>query len=438
VRSILHGTATVCVALLLAGTACSSTGSGSPPARTITIGVDLPLTGDEGRAGSTTLNGIRFFVLRHPTLDGFNIAIDARDDAGGASRDTARGLQNVQAFIADPRILAMIGPLDSITARAEIPVANREHLAMVSPATSSRCLTKEPHLPAGLNPTHTPVSCKSAGLPSPDELRPTKANNFFRLSTTDELQGPAAADYASNRLHLQRIALVSDTEAYGQTLAKSFSARFIRLGGSVVAQTELDPSKPVDLTAFLQQAKANGAQGLYFGGTSSNSSCVVRSQMGNVFGNGDSTPFLGGDGIALDPVCVRDAGANATGTYATVPALDAAHIDSAKPVIKDFKSEYGRPRDYGTFTLAAYDAAGLVYDALDRAIKAAGGNIPARDSIVSELAWTSRFHGATGTFGFDAAGDTTLRLVSIFKPSSRPQAAWIWVATVDYSAALPY
>jgi hypothetical protein len=44
-----------------------------------------------------------------------------------------------------------------------------------------------------------------------------------------------------------------------------------------------------------------------------------------------------------------------------------------------------------------------------------------------------------GTFGFDAAGDTTLRVISIFKPAaSRPMTDWTWVDTVDYSTTLPY
>ena len=65
--------------------------------------------------------------------------------------------------------------------------------------------------------------------------------------------------------------------------------------------------------------------------------------------------------------------------------------------------------------------------------------MPARDSIVAELAATTAFTGATGTFGFDAAGDTTLRLLSIFTPAgASPRAGWTWVETVDYSATLPY
>jgi branched-chain amino acid transport system substrate-binding protein len=397
------------------------------------------LTGAEGSAGMATLNGVRFFVQRHPVLDGFTISVDARDDPAGASQASSQGLKNLASLVAQPRVLAIIGPFDSNVARAQIPVANRAHLALVSPGTSSRCLTKEPFLPALLNPARTPITCKAAGLPSPAELRPTGVNNFFRLSTTDELQGPAAADYATKQLHLQRVAVLTDGEAYGQGLADGFSARFIHLGGTVVAHTDLDPSKTIDAAAFLKAAKNDRAQGVYYGGTSSNHACVLRSQMTTVFGADAAAPLLGGDGIALDPTCVGDAGASAAGIYATVPAADPEHVDSASPIIAAFRTQYGRPQDFGPGTVAAYDATGVVYDALDRAIKATAGNLPARDSVVAELAATRAYSGTTGVFGFDPEGDTTLRLVSIFRPAgSDPDARWTWLATIDYSATLPY
>ena len=438
-KSPLGGLSAAGVAFLLAAAACSTGGTAAIAARTITIGVDLPLTGAAQRAGLSTLNGVRFFVQRHRTLDGFTIAIDARDDAGGTSRDPSRGAANLQAFIANPQVVAMIGPLDSSIARAQIPVANRAHLAMVSPTTSSRCLTKEPFLPAALNPSRTPIACKAAGLPSPGDLRPTKVNNYFRLSTTDDLQGAAAADFASKGLHLHRVALISDNEAYGQGLADSFAARFTHLGGTVVASQEVDLKKALDVTRFLEEAKQSGAQGLYYGGTSATGGCVVRAQMAGVFAAGEATPFFGGDGIALDPSCVLDAGGNAAGIYATVPTFDADEIASARPVIKAFKTEFGRTRDFGPFTMAAYDATGALYDALDRAIKGEAGNRPFRDEVVTALASPAKFQGVTGTFGFDPDGDTTQRMVSIYKPiASSPQKGWTWVQTVDYSATLPY
>jgi branched-chain amino acid transport system substrate-binding protein len=427
------------MALLLCAAACSGGGNTPTAPKTITIGVDLPLTGPSQRAGQSTLNGVRFFVQRHQVLDGFNITIDARDDAAATSRDPSRGAANLQAFIANPQVLAVIGPFDSNIARAQIPVANRAHLAIVSPTTSSRCLTKEPFLPLALNPLRTAIACKAAGLPSPADLRPSGVNNYFRLSTTDDLQGPAAADYAAGKLHLLKVAVVSDREAYGQALADGFTSRFNKLGGTVVDHQDLDPSNTAAVAAFLKQARQDGAQGVYFGGTSANAGCAVRNQMSTAFPPGEATPFFGGDGIALDPTCVRAAGANVTGIYATVPAVDAERLDTAKPVIAAFKTEFGRPRDFGPYTLAAYDATAVVYDALDRAIKAAGGSVPIRGDIITQLASTKGFAGATGTFGFDAAGDTTLRVVSIFKPAaSRPMTSWTWVDTIDYSNTLPY
>ncbi len=435
---LLRAVSVLSIALMV-GTlaACSGGDTGAASTKIIAIGADLPLTGGEGPAGLSTLNGVRFFVHSHPTLDGFTIAVDARDDPFSATRDTARGVINVQALIAQPQVLAVIGPLDANVARAQIPIANRAHLALVSPGTSSRCLTKVPFLPAALNPARTEISCKMAGLPSPSELRPTGVNNFFRLSTTDDLQGPAAAEYASKQLHLQRVAVLTDGEAYGQALADSFTATFIRLGGLVTGHRDLDLTQALDTTAFLRGAKNDGAQGVYFGGTSSNHACTLLTQMAGLLG--PDAPLLGGDGIALDPSCIADAGASATSIYATVPAADPERIAGALPVIKAFKAEYGRPEDYGPTTVAAYDATAIVYDALDRAIRAAGGKMPARDSVVAELAATTDFSGATGKLGFDPQGDTTQRIVSIFRPAgSDPDALWTWVATQDYSAALPY
>jgi len=333
----------------------------------------------------------------------------------------------------------MVGPFDSSVARLEIPVANQAGLAMISPTGGNRCLTKEPFLPAGLNPARTPVSCAAAGLPPPAALRPAGSNNYFRLSTTDDLQGPAAADFGYGTLHLLRVAVISDHEAYGQSLAASFTARFTRLGGSVVSHVDLDTSANVDLTVFMRKAKADGAQGIYFGGSAANKGCLLRAQMATVFGAGAAAPLLGGDGIAEDPACIRDAGTNATGIYATVPAADADHVDSALPVIAAFKAAYRKPADYGAYTIAAYDAAGVLYDAMDRAIKSNAGKLPARDQVITDLAGTTAFQGATGKFGFDAAGDTTLRVVSVFEPAgSDPAQPWTWTHTIDYSAALPY
>jgi len=430
--------AVACAGALSLVTLTACTG-GAPAAPTIKIGVDLPLSGGEGQAGTPTLNGIRFFVHQHPVLDGFNIVLSEHDDAVKGVHDPRTGARNFSTLIADPLVLGVIGPFDSSVARAAIPVAGAAHLAVISPSANNRCLTKEPFLPAALNPARVEISCSAAGFPGPADLRSTAANTFFRLATTDDLQGAAAADFGYTSLHLLRVAVLSDHETYGQALADAFRARFTRLGGLVVVHQDFTPSAGVDLSAFMRQAKADGAQAVYYGGATANHGCAIRAQMASVFGTGEAAPYLGGDGIALDPSCVRDAGSNSAGIYATVPAIDPDQVATSTSVISAFKAEYKNTWNYGPYTILAYDATGVLYDALDRAIKAAGGKLPTRSAVVAQLAATGAFQGVTGKFGFDADGDSTRRVVSIFESAGSDAAApWRWKGEIDYSTKLPY
>ena len=434
-RPLLRSIAWIGALSLLPLAACSSGDSG--PKAGIKIGVDMPLSGTEGRAGTPTLNGVRFFVHQHPTLDGFNVAVSALDDSVKGIHDAKLGAKNIAAFVSDPLVMGVIGPFDSNVARAAIPPANQAHLAMISPSASDQCLTKPAFVPAGLSPTHQAVDCNEVGLPLPPDLRPAKVNNFFRLATPNDLQGAAAADYGYKNLHLLRVAVLSDNEAYGQALASGFRTRFNKLGGLVVLYQDFVPAASLDLTSFFKKAKKDGAQAVYFGGVTANRGCSLRTQMTAVFGA--AAPYLGGDGIAEDPACVRDAGSSATGIYGTVPAIDPEQSPDAKAAIAAFKVAYPRPTDYGPYTMLAYDATAVLYDAIDRAIKGAGGKLPTRADVVTRLAATTAFAGVTGTFGFDTAGDTTHRVVSIYESQGAdPAAAWPWVGAVDYSAKLPY
>ncbi len=425
--------AVVAAFALTVGSSCLFGG----PAPVIKIGVDLPLSGVEARAALPALNGIRYYVQQHPTVGGFTIVLSESDDSTGGLPDPNRGADNVRAFLRDPLVAAIIGPFDSNVARAEIPVTNSSLLAMVSPVTSSPCLTQDVYLPAALSLSRRAVTCKDAGLPAASDLHTSGSNNYFRLALPDQLQGPAAADHLFKTLQLVRAAVISDHEAYGQALADSFTTRYIKLGGSVVGRLDLDSS--ADPIAFLKRMKADGARAVYYGGVTANRGCAIRSEMLDAFGADVTIPFLGGDGIAEDPACVRDAGANFAGMYATVPTIDPTQLRSAAPVIEGFKNAYPNPSDYGRYTVIAYDATAVVYDAIDRAITASGGTRPPRATVLAMLAATSGLGGATGTIRFDANGDTTLRVITIVEsPRIDRTTPWLKAGFVDYSATLPY
>jgi len=424
-------------ALVLLCVGCTLGGQAAPAGKVLRIGVDLPLTGPEGRAGATALNGIRYFVRTHPMLAGFTVSLTVADDAQAGAASPSRGLANLQTFLKDAGVVAMIGPFDAAVARLQIPTASAAGFAMVTPATSNPCLTRDTYMPTLLTPNRSAVTCKQVGLPAASELRPGHTNNFFRLTTTDELQGAAAADYAFDTLHVLRAAAISDHELYGQGLAGAFTARFQRRGGTVVGRVDVDPAN-ADASDFLNRVKQDGAQAIYFGG-GAGAGCAIRARMAAIFPPGDATPFLGPDGIAHDPDCIRAAGSNSTGIIATVPIVDASSRADARATIDEFKKAYPRQADFGPYTMLAYDATAVLYAALDKAIAGAGGGLPARDAVIAELAKTKAFPGTTGTLGFDHAGDNTNRLVSLFAaPGSDPAARWRLAGTVDYSARLPY
>src|SRR5260370_37795049 len=64
---------------------------GGTPAKVIRIGVELPLSGAEGRVGQTALNGVRFFVDQHPTIGGLPEHAGGRDDALARARRPGPG-----------------------------------------------------------------------------------------------------------------------------------------------------------------------------------------------------------------------------------------------------------------------------------------------------------------------------------------------------------
>ena len=422
--------------VLIVAAACSSGGGVPSGGGVVRIGVDLPLTGPEAQAAAPALDGARYYVATHPTIGGLTIELAVSDDARGAPASPALGAANLHAFVADSRVLAVIGPLDGAVAREEIPIANAAGLAMVAPATSNPCLTRDVYLPGRLNPAGTDVSCKQAGVRAASELRPNGAGGFFRLATTDDLQGAAAADYAYSTLHVLRAGVVADGEAYGQALASAFAARFTRLGGSVVGRTEIDPANP-NASAFLQRMKAERAQAIYYGGGAAG--CAVRAQMAGVFPPGEAAPFLGGDAIAEDPDCLSAAGAQAPGIFATAPIADASAAATSARVLEGLRKAFPGRGTVGPYTLLAYDATAVVYAAVGRAVSAAGGRPPSRASVVAELARTAGFVGTTGTIGFDPAGDTTNRVVSVYEASgANAGSAWRLAGAVDYSARLPY
>jgi len=410
---LLAGLAVASVALA----ACGTSGGGTANKGTIKIGVDLPESGAEASDGIPTLNGVKYAVQTQTTVEGFTIKVSNLDDAVSGVHDPQKGAQNMQQFVSDSAVLGVVGPFNSNVARAEI-----------SPANTNQCLTKNIYIPTTLGAPKD-ITCKDAGILAPADLRPTGINNYFRVATTDDLQGPAMADFAVDTLKVTKLGVASDNEVYGKGIADTFTAEFKNKGGTVVKRSDFDTKSTNDFRGFLQSSKGLGAQGIYFGGTDSNKGCVVRSQASGIFTT--DSPYMGGDGLQTSQ-CLKDAGQMASGIYAAVAAPNAEQIPESASIISGFKKAFPNKDDFGAYSMPAYDCAKILIAAIQRAIKANGGNMPTREQVRAEVAKTSGFVGALGSTSFDANGDTSQKIISIYQATGSP-VDWKWVKQINYA-----
>jgi len=323
----------------------------------------------------------------------------------------------------------MIGPYNSAVAKAEIPIAAPKNFVMVSPANTNPCLTKD-----------------IAGCAyHPQDLRAGNPNNYWRVVTTDDYQGPAMADYLYKQLGIKNVGILDDSTVFGVGIAGSFEAEFKKLGGTVAKHSEYKKEQTSDFKAILSGFKNAGAQGVYVGGTDDQNICIPRKQMKDI---GWDAPFTGGDGIETTD-CIEQASGNEVNIYATSAGADATQVPGAAQSIADFRKAFPGPNDFGGYTMQAYDATNALLLAMGNAIKSNSGNMPTRKQVRDAFAQIKGFKGVIGTYDFDQNGDTSLKIVSIYvvqqatDPSktsgvcgkAAKNACFVWKTQFDFAQA---
>jgi branched-chain amino acid transport system substrate-binding protein len=244
------------------------------------------------------------------------------------------------------------------------------------------------------------------------QLRPRSPNNFFRVVTTQLVEGAAGADLAFKALGKKRAFVINDQTTFGLGIAAAFVERFVRDGGTVVDPSDLgafDGNQPPSFGSRVQRAAELGADVVYFAGAGIAAAASLRREMASRM---PQVPLIGSDRLANSQFA-KSAGAAARGCYYTVVGPYAAGLRPAQGFVRDYQKLYGQAA--GTFSLPAFDATGLLIAAIGRAIDDAGGQLPTRDQALKEVALTRDYKGAMGTMSFDAHGDTNLKLVTAYQ-----------------------
>ena len=422
-------------ALAACGTASSATSSGSTATGiagckgTITVATDLPLTGGDATDGPYVQMAAELAVTQANAahlMGGCTLKYISKNNstvlANGHS--PAQGAANITALASDATVMGVVGPFNSSVALAEIPVASQAGLALISPSNTNPCLTV------------VVAVCSDPSIKIDTTALYPAAHTYFRVIASDVQQGEIDAYVAASVLNAKKAYVIDDQQAYGRGLALLFTKAFTTTdGGTIVGSASL-PSNTTTYTTQISLAQSEGAQIIFFGGTSGDGCGLVRRDMG---ADNLNIPILGGDGCQ-DTLFITDANSGAKkteaeGSYAT-SAPDVTKLSSSAAFYAAYASQYSNvAAPYNNamnepYTPYGYDAMNILLQAIHYVLVQNGGQPPSssttfRSDVVAALRNTN-YSGAVGVTTFDANGDTTNTGFTLYKVEN---GAWVGVNT---------
>lgn len=377
------------LAATMAFSACGSraeeAGTGSETAKVAKIGVIAPLSGDLSALGLGIRNSVDLAIRQaneSNAIPGWKLEMAAEDDE--AKPDVGKNAATKLA--GDDAVVGVVGTLNSSVAQSVQPVLAAANIAMVSPANTNPSLTRGPDL---ANPKRTYA-------------------NYFRTCTTDDVQGPFAAKYLFDN-GIKKVATIHDKKAYGQGLVTAFTEGFEKLGGEVAAAETINPDDK-DFSAVINKVKGAKPQAVYYGGEYPQAGPMSQQMKAA----GLNVPLMGGDGIK-DDAFIELAGSTSNGDLSTSVGAPPESLPSAKAFIEAYTAA-GFKEPFAAYGAYSYDATNAIINALKVSLKDAADAKSARQGTIDALATVS-FDGASGPVAFDEFGDSTTKVLTVYKVS---------------------
>ena len=407
------------------GTATQGTSSQAPSSGgtggaigTVNFAIELPQQGSEKAASDPIINGIKLAVKdAGGEVAGIKIEIPnsvIKDDALNGVHDPQTGATNMNQLVAIPEVIGVIGPLNSNVADAQIPVSSAGGLAQCSPANTNPDLTKGEHAA---------------------QLRAGKPNNYIRVVTTDDVQGPAAAQYMAETLGVTKVYIIDDTEIFGKGVADTFEESFKTQFGGTVVKRDGAPKTTQDYVSLMTAAAALEPNGIYFGGvTASGGGRILKAAV--QAGLGD-IPYVGPDGINDGDRDTADsflniAGDDAANSYSTLAGIGT--FEGKEAFDAAYEAEYGIAAT--GYAAQGYTCAQIFLDALERAAATNTADLAAlREAMrVAVTDPSVTYDTVQGEIQFDENGDTSQLIVSIYSVDMEA-GSWKFETQVDYATA---
>jgi branched-chain amino acid transport system substrate-binding protein len=374
-----------------------SSGSSSSGANTVDVYSDLPLKGAVSAQTIPALNGEKLALSQVGYKAGqWKVNFISMDDSTATSPtnyDLNVCQANARKAATDPKAVYLVGPFNSGCAKVEIPITNQAGLAQVSPANTYVGLT-----------TSDPGS--AAG--EPKIYYPTGKRTYLRIVPRDTIQGQAGL-VAMKQLGCTRVAVSDDKTPYGVGLATQIQLNQHKYGITVTSVTPLDPTSP-NFRSYASTVSSQGANCAYTAFDPPGEVELVKDinaavPTAKIFGGdgvcsgGETNPAKGGFPASIGPLFHCTVATQGLTTYPGGVAFLAA-----------YKKAYG-VSDPDPYSIYGYEDMQLAL----RTIAKLGAQGNSKSAVLAALFATKNYHGAIGTYGFDANGDTTIKSYGLYK-----------------------
>lgn len=329
---------------------------------TIKIGGNFELTGGAASYGTAMDEAVQLAIeLKNAAggIDGKQIEYLHYDNKSDLTEATSVGTRLI-----DEGVHAILGPAPTGDAKASIPIVSEAGIPTIFPAVTGNGVTLD----------------QSGKV----------LDWIFRVCFEDQYQGKAAGAYVADQMKAKKAAILVDQSLdYSQGLAKAFQEEFEAKGGQVVAK-EAYSTGDTDFSAVLTTLLVQDFDVLYVPGYYTEVGLMIKQarEMGL------TQPMVGGDGLASSTLVELAGAENVNELYYTSHFSTNSESEQVQSFLKAYQDKFGKEPD--TFAALAFDAANLLFDAIDRA------DSLEPQAIKEAIETTKAFKGVTGTFDMDS------------------------------------
>ena len=350
----------LCASLLALAACHKDQGSGmvGPDAKgPIVIGHVASMTGPQATFGTSSDRGFRIFfdeLNAKGGVKGRQIKLVTLDDQGKPEEAATAATR----LIASDHVTALVGEVSSTLSIFMAPKAQLAKVPMISPSSTNEKVT-------------------------------AIGDYIFRACFIDPFQGYVMAKFARETLHMSKVAILKDVRNdYSMGLAKVFKEQFTKMGGTIVSEQSFSQND-VDFKAQLTNIKSAAPEAIFEPGYYTDTGLIAR--QARELGITRAAPRRRRLGLRQ---ALRDRRRGARGAATSRTTIRSMiRRRRSRPSSPTTSSAPGLTPD--SLSAQAYDAAGMLADAMQRAPDLSGAAI--RDA----LAATANFQGVTGTITLD-------------------------------------